>query len=237
MPETMITIHQPDFIPYLGFFNKARLCDSLVIGDHVQYRNKGFQNRVKIKASNGANWLTLPITHNWGQSISSVKISKQQNDLSWNEKHLKTLQISYGKARFFDDYIDKFESIYKKNYELLADLNLEFIKLVFEILGINIPIKKTSEMNLTKSKTDLIIEICKNVGADAYLSGMGGAKYMDESIFKENEINLFYSKYDHPTYRQQFMDLGFIPGLSIVDLIFNEGPESIKVLESGFHGF
>ena len=232
----MITIHQPDFIPYLGFFNKVRLCDVLVIGDHVQYRNKGFQNRVKIKSSNGANWLTVSNTHHMGQQISLVKISKEQDEF-WYEKHLKTLQICYGKAKFFDEYIGRFESTYKKDFEFLADLNLDFIKTVLEILGYNIPIKKTSEMNLTKTKNELIIEICKNIGADSYLSGMGGANYIDESIFKKNGIKLFYSKYDHPTYNQQFMNLGFIQGLSILDLIFNEGSESSRILESGFQKF
>jgi hypothetical protein len=232
----MITIHQPDFIPYLGFFNKARLCDVLVIGDHVQYSDKGYTNRVKIKSSNGANWLTVSNTHRFGQSINEIKISKERDEF-WYEKHLKTLQFCYGKTKFFDDYIGKFESVYKKKYELLADLNLDFIKTVLEILGYDVPIKKTSEMNLTKSKNEGIIEICKNLGEDSYLSGMGGKRYIDESIFKQNDIKLFFNKYEHPTYNQQFMDLGFIQGLSILDLIFNEGTNSCSVLESGFQGF
>ncbi len=231
----IVAIHQPDFLPYLGFFNKARLCDLLVIGDHVQYRNKGYQNRVKIKTSKAGQWLTVPIIHNWGQPINSVKIpQEEQNGLVWYERHLRTLQVSYGKAKFYDDYIGKFETVYKKGFELLADSNLEFIKTIFEIFGLKIQIKKTSEMNLTKSKTELIIEICQKAGGDCYLSGMGGAKYMDESVFEKNGIKLNFNNYKHPTYNQQFMDLGFIPGLSIVDLIFNEGPNSYEILKSGF---
>ena len=88
----MITIHQPDFIPYLGFFNKARLCDVLVIGDHVQYSDKGYTNRVKIKSSNGANWLTVSNTHRFGQAINEIKIAKERDEF-WYEKHLKTLQF------------------------------------------------------------------------------------------------------------------------------------------------
>lgn len=234
----MFTIHQPDFIPYMGFFNKARLCDMLVIGDHVQYRRYGFQNRVKIKNAAGAQWLTVPIIHKGDQPINTVKIFQEKdNGLIWYERHLKTLHVNYGKAKYYDAYIGKFEKTYKKDYELLADVNLELIKTVFEILELNIPIKKTSEMNLTQSNTDLIIEIAKKVGADAYLSGIRGVRYLEESDFQKNNIVLSYNKYELPRYNQQFMDLGFIEGLSIIDLIFNEGPQSFEILKSGFAGF
>jgi hypothetical protein len=222
----------------MGFFNKARLCDMLIIGDHVQYRRYGFQNRVKIKTRNGAQWLTVPIVHEGDQPINTVKIFQEnQNGSIWHERHLNTLQANYEKAKYYDEYIDKFEKTYKKGYEFLADLNLEFIKNVFEILELNIPIKKTSEMNLTESKTELIIEIANKVGADAYLSGIRGIRYLEESAFQNNNKVLRYTKFEHPRYNQQFMDLGFIEGLSILDLIFNEGPQSLEILRSGFPGF
>jgi hypothetical protein len=222
----------------MGFFNKAQLCDILIIGDHVQYRRYGFQNRVKIKTPNEAQWLTVPIIHEGDQPINTVKIfQEKQSELNWYERHLKTLQVNYAKAKYYDEYIGKFEKTYKKGYELLADLNLEFIKTVLEILELNIPIKKTSEMNLTKSKTELIIEIANKVGADTYLSGIRGVRYLDESAFQKNNIVLRYNKYEHPRYNQQFMDLGFIEGLSILDLIFNEGPQSLEIIKSGFPGF
>jgi hypothetical protein len=235
----MITsIHQPDFLPWLGFFNKIRLCDLLVIGDHVQYRNKGYQNRNRIKTAKGAQWLTVPIVHNWGQTINKVKIlSREQDGNMWDDLHLKTLQVNYGKAPFYDKYIGIFEKIYRKKIELLADCNIEFLKTIFDILGIDIQMKRTSEMNLKGSKTDLIIEICKIVGTDTYLSGMIGAKYMDENIFKQNGIKLLYNNYEHPTYDQQFMKLGFIQNMSVIDLIFNHGPQSFEIIKSGFKGF
>lgn len=234
----IISIHQPDFLPWLGFFNKARLSDLLVIGDHVQYRNKGYQNRNKIKTTKGAQWLTIPIIHNWGQAIKDVGINEtEQNGVSWDELHLRTLQVNYGKAPFYDKYIGIFEKIYRRRIKLLADNNLEFLKAVFEILGINIPIKKTSEMTLSKSKTELIVEICKTVGADSYLSGMGGAQYMEESLFEKNGLKLLFNNYEHPVYNQQFMNSGFLPNMSIIDLIFNHGPESFEITKSGFKGF
>lgn len=234
----IITIHQPDFLPWLGFFNKIRLADLFVIGDHVQYRNKGYQNRNRIKTSKGAQWLTIPIVHNWGQPINKVKIlSREQDGNMWNDLHLKTLQVNYGKAPFYDKYIEIFEKVYKKNDHLLADVNLDFLKSIFGILGIDKPMVKTSEMNLVENKTELIVEICKKTGADSYLSGMGGAKYMDENVLQENKIKLLFNKYEHPTYNQQFMKLGFIPNLSVIDLIFNHGDQSMGIIESGFKGF
>jgi len=234
----IISIHQPDFLPWLGFFNKARLSDLLVIGDHVQYRNKGYQNRNKIKTTKGAQWLTIPIVHNWGQAIKDVGINEtEQNGVSWDELHLRTLQVNYGKAPFYDKYIGIFEKIYRRRIKLLADNNLEFLKAIFEILGINVPIKKTSEMTLSKAKTELIVEICKTVGADAYISGMGGSQYMEENLFAENGLKLLFNNYEHPVYNQQFMNSGFLPNMSIIDLIFNHGPESLEITKSGFKGF
>jgi len=234
----IISIHQPDFLPWLGFFNKVRQSDLLVIGDHVQYRYKGYQNRNKIKTANGAQWLTVPIVHGFGQPINKVQIVKrEQNGLMWDELHLRTLQVNYGQAPYYDKYIGVFEKIYKKRLDLIADSNLEFLKEIFGILGINVQIKKTSEMNLTSSKTEQIIEICKIVNADTYLSGLGAAQYMEESLFKQNGIKLLYDSYEHPVYKQQFMKLGFLPNMSVIDLIFNEGPESFEILKSGFKGF
>ena len=234
----ILSIHQPDFLPWLGFFNKVRLSDLLVIGDHVQYRNKGYQNRNRIKTPKGAHWLTVPIVHDWGQAINTVKINQtEQNGVPWEELHLRTLQVNYGKAPFYDKYIGIFENIYKRKIPLLAENNLELLKAIFGILGIDVPIKRTSEMTLNNSKTELILEICETVGADAYLSGIGGAQYMDENLFEKNGIKLLFNNYEHPVYTQQFMKLGFLPNMSVIDMIFNQGSESFEIIKSGFKGF
>ena len=162
-----------------------------VVGDHVQYRNKGFQNRNRIKTPNGAQWLSVPIIHDWGQAINKVQIlDREQNGIFWSNLHLRTLQVNYGKAPYYDNYIGTFEKIYKRGHKLLADINMEFLKAVFEILGIDVQMKKTSEMNLTKSKTELIVEICQTLGADAYLSGLKGAEYMDMNLLEKNRIKI-----------------------------------------------
>ena len=234
----MICIHQPDFLPWLGFFSKIIHSDMFVVGDHVQYRNKGFQNRNRIKTPNGAQWLSVPIIHDWGQAINKVQIlDREQNGIFWSNLHLRTLQVNYGKAPYYDNYIGTFEKIYKRGHKLLADINMEFLKAVFEILGIDVQMKKTSEMNLTKSKTELIVEICQTLGADAYLSGLKGAEYMDMNLLEKNRIKIVYNHYEHPTYAQQYTKLGFLSNLSVIDLIFNEGPKSPEIIKSGFREF
>jgi hypothetical protein len=230
----IVTIHQPDFLPWIGFFNKVRLSDLLVIGDLVQYRDKGYQNRNRIKTAVGAHWLTVPILHNWGQSILNVQIcANPENGRTWHQLHLKTLQVNYSKAPYYDEYIGIFEKIYKKPQNRLADSNLDILKSIFEILDINVPMKRNSEIC---SNTD-IVEICKAVDADTYLSGPMGGKHMNEDLMTENKIRILWNNYEHPVYKQLFMKLGFIPYMSIIDLIFNEGPESIEIIKSGFKGF
>jgi WbqC-like protein family len=230
----IVTIHQPDFLPWIGFFNKVRLSELLVIGDSVQYRDKGYQNRNRIKTAVGAQWLTVPILHNWGQSILDVQIATNpQNGRTWHQLHMKTLQVNYSKAPYYDQYIGIFEKMYKKPQKLLADSNLEMLKSIFEILDINVPMKRVSEIC---QKTN-IVEICKAVGADTYLSGPIGGKYMNEDFIIENKIRILWNNYEHPVYKQLFMKLGFMPYMSIIDLIFNEGPESLEIIKSGFKGF
>jgi hypothetical protein len=234
----IVAIHQPDFLPWLGFFNKVRLCDLLVIGNRTQYRDKGYQNRNRIKTAKGWQWLTVPIVHNWGSAINEIKIlNVARNGILWDELHLRTLQRNYCKAPFYDQYIGIFEKIYRKRIENLAQCNVEFLKAIFSILGISVPIKMTSDLSLMYSKTEQIVEICKAVGADTYLSGIVGARYMKENIFKENGIKLLYNNYEHPVYEQQFMQVGFLPNMSVIDLIFNKGPQSFNIIKSGFRGF
>lgn len=234
----IISIHQPDFLPWLGFFNKVRLSDLFVIGDQVQYTYKGYQNRNKIKTVKGSHWLTVPIVRDWGQALNKMKTSEdERNGVSWGELHLRTLNVNYNKAPFYDKYIGIFENIYRKKIKLLADNNMEFLKAIFEILGIDVPIKKASEMELTSTKSEQIVGICKTLGADAYLSGTGGLHYIEQSLFETNNIKLLFNNYAHPAYQQQFTNLGFLPNMSVIDLIFNTGPESLEIIKSGFKGY
>jgi hypothetical protein len=235
---TQITIHQPDFLPWLGFFNKVSLCDILVLGDHVQYEDGGFRNRNKIKTANGPQWLTVPVSNKFGTPINKVPISyAERNGRLWSDVHLKTLERSYSRSKYFDSVYSIIEGAYQKKYEFLADLNVELLKRVLEFLNLNIPIKRTSELNLNASKTESIVEICKTLKADSYVSGPGGKNYVDYPLIERSEITILFPKYEHPTYTQQYMKLGFLSHMSIIDLLFNEGPSSLSIIKSGFTGF
>ncbi len=229
----LISIHQPDFIPWLGLFNKIQQSDLFVIGDTVQFRKRGWTNRNQIKTANGPIWITVPVHQHLGQPINDVKIrTQQQGGKNWFDNHLRTLQISYSKSKFYDKYIGIYEKIFKKSHEYLFSLNIDLIKATMEILGIDVPIKLLSDLNITSKKTQLAIDICDAVGADSYLSGTGGRNYLDENLLKTSGIKMFYNDFVHPEHKQLFMKLGFFPNMSILDILFNCGEKTPDILKS-----
>ncbi len=217
----IVSAHQPNYLPWLGYFYKIANSDVFVIEDNLRYIKKSFINRNAIKTPRGAQWLTLNVLSEGrsGQLINEVEID---NSIQWGRIHLKTMKANYGKAPYFHDYWDLFESIYQEKWESLADLNETLVKLICEILGIrNVKFVRASELGVDGKSTSLLINMCKAVGGDTYLSGNGGKKYMNEGLFEKEGIQLKYSEFQYPVYNQLFGD--FIPDLSVIDFIFNEG--------------
>jgi hypothetical protein len=225
----VVAIHQPNFLPWLGFFYKMLKSEMFVFLDNVQFSKNSFQNRVKIKTPKGPMWLTVPVHQKFGQLTKDVRIDNQED---WRSKHLKTFETYYRKACYFDEIYPMLMDVYmKEKWEYLNDFNIELITKIREYLEIKTPIIKASSLNIEgKSSTDLLIEIVKRVGGTAYLSGKGGTKYMDESKFRDENIQLIYSDFVHPIYNQLWGE--FIEGLSIVDLLFNMGPQGRTLLET-----
>lgn len=217
--------HQPEYLPYIGFFYKAMCADVFMLVDHVQYAKKTFQNRNKIRTAHGSDgwaWLTVPVvTHDkFTQKICDVKIN---NELNWRDTHFKSIFYAYKNTPFFDDYIPIFEKIYSQEWENLAELNETIIKNIIKIIGIEIKIVKSSDYNINGEKTDMLIDMCKKTGADGYLSGQGGKNYVDESKFKEEGLSHQFCEFNHPFYQQKFKP--FIPNMSIIDFLFNCGAQ------------
>tara|TARA_R110001592_G_scaffold247221_2_gene509292 strand:+ start:458 stop:1132 length:675 start_codon:yes stop_codon:yes gene_type:complete len=218
----VISIHQPNYIPWIGFFNKILLSDTYVVFDDVQYpRGKDYANRNQIKTNNGKMWLTVPIIGK-GKLWNQVEINKN----GWVDKHLTNIKSFYKKTPYFENYYSDLEKIYLKNHNLLINLNLDLIKYFLNILN-----KKSNIILSSNIKTDLkgldkILFILKSLNATKYISGSGeGSKrYINQDIFNNQNIELIWQNYEHPKYSQQFKD--FIPYMSILDLIFNEGPNS-----------
>ena len=225
----MITfVHQPEYLPWLGFFDKLARCDTFVVYDDAQFEHGGYQNRNKIKTAEGWRWLTVPIIHNHPQLIKDVKISGNQ----WKKKHIRIIAHNYEKSPFFKDYFPLIESALNFNHELLIGLNLQLIKMFAEILGIKATMIRSSEFPYHgEEKNEKLISMCKFMGADSYLSGSGGKAYVNETAFSNANIKLQWHSYNHPSYNQKFE--GFQPNMSIVDLLFNVGPEAKETILKG----
>jgi len=226
----IIAGHQPEYLPYIGLIYKAMKADVFVLVDHIQYGKKQFQNRNRIRTAHGADgwtWLTVPvITHNKiEQKIYNVRIN---NDLNWREKHFKSIYYSYNGAPFFKEYISLFKKVYSKKWEILEDLDETIIKLIFKILDTKIKIVRSSDYDISGKKTDMLIDMCKKIGASGYLSGPGGKLYVEEAKFKEAGLSHQYSEFKHPIYEQRFKP--FVPNMSVIDLLFNCGPKSKEII-------
>lgn len=225
-----ISIQQPEHFPWLGFIHKVMSADEFVLLDNVQFEKNYFQNRNKIRTSNGLQWLTVPIKkHSLDILIKDTRISY---DFDWQKDYLKALEFNYQKAKYFANYYPKIENIILKNYELLADLNYKLIKLILKSFDINTKIVKMSELNLPSKMEDgseKCLEICKELSANIYLSGPFGKNYLDISMFKEENIKVEFHEFNHPVYRQVYEP--FIPNMSSVDLLFNYGPNSLSIIK------
>lgn len=224
------TVHQPNYLPYLGFFEKAYRSDIFILYDSTQFKKNDWQNRNKICTQERWQWISIPILHNFGQKIFETRIDPNKKALKSN---WQTIQTIYGKAPFFKNYADEFEKIYSFNYELVADLNCEIILLISKILGLKTKfIRNTTLGELTTKSTQALVDLCKIVKADTYISGAEGKSYLELDLFDKESIKVEFQNYRHPEYTQ-FNSKIFQPYLSTIDLIFNYGPESLKILTGG----
>jgi hypothetical protein len=222
---TIVSIRQPIYLPYLGFFKKIQSSDVFVFLDDVQYERGDFDNRNKIRTNEGFIWLTVPVYNKSGQTFMEAKIVNSQN---WSKKQINAIEINYRKAPYFEKYCKDVFSIFEKKFESLIDLNLEFIKYFMSVLDLKTKTIRSSKLGITYTKSERLLEICKRYRATVYLSGELGKNYLDERIFHDAGIKILYEKFQHPTYNQ--IHGSFIPNMSIIDLLFNEGDKSKEIL-------
>lgn len=216
----IIAGHQSHYLPGMRFFAKILSCDKFILVDHVQFVKKEWQNRNKIKTKDGPMWLTVPVLvkGKYEQNINEVEIDNKPN---WKRTHWRSIEINYSKAPYFDSYRDFFQSVYKKKWDKLVDLNWEIINFLLKELEISKEIVLSSSLDLASKSTNLLIELCKKLNADTYLSGEQAKIYVDLSKFKENRLKHIFMRFNYPTYQQQFNE--FIPNLSTIDALFNCG--------------
>ncbi len=221
------TVHQPNYLPYAGFFEKATRADVFVIYDTTQFKKNDWQNRNRICVNNSWQWVSVAVIHNFGQKINQVKIDASKKPLKKNWNSLKSV---YGGAPYFKQYSGIFEEIYEKNYENIADLNWDLILAIAGILGVKTRFIKNSDLPPIDSfSTQALIDICKNVNADTYISGSEGRNYLQLDLFDKANMKVIFQNFKHPVYRQ-FNNEVFQPYMCILDLIFNCGDKSLEIL-------
>lgn len=220
MKNKIVTIHQPYFIHWLGFFDKVSKSDVYVVFGNVDcdWRSQSVLNRNKIKTPQGEKWLTVPIHAGLKTKIKDVKIDNSQD---WRKDHLKTLFFNYKKAQNFSLIYPLIEKIYTKKYSNLIDLNMETIRLFMKLLKIKTQIVSDESLKAHGQKNELLIDLIKNVDGNIYLSGIGAKNYLDLAKFKKAGIEVIWQDFKHPEYNQLWGD--FIPNLSALDYLFCEG--------------
>ena len=224
----IVAVHQPQYLPWLGYFDKMRRADVFCFLDNVQYKKNDWQNRNRVKTAQGWQWLTVPVLYRYPQKINEVTVN---NTVKWKNKHFQTLLTNYSRAPFFKRYIDLFEQIYANDWEFLCELNICLIERLREVLNLDLQSTvRASDFDLSEDATDRLIDICKALKADTYLSGPDGPQYMNMERFKQEGIQVVVQNFEHPAYSQVFN--GFLSHLSVVDLLFNCGPASLTKIKA-----
>jgi len=227
-------ILQPTFIPWVGFFDLMEQVDCFIFLDSVQFNKRSWQQRNRIKTNQGLKWLTIPINVKGLRNQNIADTTMTEPDI-FKIKFLKMLEQYYSKSTFFNDYFpdfsNKIESVSNQNN--LSFFNISIIKWCAKILGINSKFLQSSHLNINGNRSELLINICNKIESKDYLSPLGSKDYLkqDESLFLKHNIKVTLHQYDHPIYNQMYPP--FLPYASVIDLIFNEGPKSKKIILSG----
>ncbi|MGC8667773.1 MAG: WbqC family protein [Chthonomonadales bacterium] len=226
----IVSIHQPHYLPWLPYVHKVALADLFILLDDAAYTKNGWQNRNKIKNANGWQYLTVPVRASLNQPIHTVEIAQP----GWGSAHSAALKANYSKAPYYAQHAAFFEECFTRPWHRLADLNEAVLRYILEAVGIRVEIVRSSTLNVPGCATQRLVDLCRAVGATAYLSGRYAAQtYLEPHMFQDAGIELYLQEWHCPVYRQQFPKVPFLPDLSIVDLLFNEGPRSLQILQSG----
>jgi hypothetical protein len=229
MSTKIVGIHQPNYIPWPGYFHKIVRSDVFVILDNVDFQqgnSSSITNRTRIKGANGEILLTVPVRKSIDKHLHAIQIENVQN---WQKKHVKSIQIAYSRSSFFKELFPYFENLLLTPANNLADLNTRIIRALCEMLEINTPLVIASEMGLTEDgRNQRIVSICQKLGGDTYLCGKGGRKYMEEQVFANAGVAVEYTDYKPADYQQLHGD--FVPGLSVLDPLMNIGIPGVQRL-------
>jgi hypothetical protein len=226
----IVSISQPAYMPWLGYFDRIQQSDCHIILDDVMLERSSktrFTNRNRIKTAQGSSWLSVPVLKSgFGQPLINEAMIEIES--RWSNKHFRTLVGNYSKSAYLNDHISWFEDCYQQTWKLISPLLEYSTDYLLKVLGISIPMLKSSEMKAEGQKSDYILNLCKEAEATIYLSGPYGRDYLELDKFESAGIEVRFHEYNHPRYTQLYGE--FLPYMSIVDLLFNEGPRSLDIL-------
>ena len=228
----MIAIMQPTFLPWIGYFDLIDQVDSLVFLDNVQFSKQSWQQRNRISTDRGLEWITMPVqSGSLDRLIMDVKIGGGH----YPSKIINKIEQNYKYHPYFEEFWPIIKSILLSHHngDLLSKLNINLIKAISKILGIDKNFYVSSDMNNSSGKVERLIDINKNLNSKSYLSPMGAFEYLSEGgyLFVANDIDVKFHKYNHPNY--QYKRLPFNQGASVIDLLFTCGDKSIEIIRSG----
>ena len=226
----ILTAHQPVYLPWLGLFHKIMLADTFVSFNRVQYLPRDWNNRNRIKTPQGPMWLTVPVLRKGylEKTIDQIEIN---NSEPWQRKHWRSIQHNYRSTPYYTRYSEFFEDVYRRDWRFLSQLNDYMLHWFLETLGIKVAFLEASSFEFTGTKSELVLNMCEQLGARCYVFGTLGREYVDVQSFEEVGIRAVFQEYRHPEYPQAHGS--FVPHLSVIDLLFNCGESSLDVLMSG----
>jgi len=222
-----IAIHQPNYIPWLGYFYKIYLADVFVFLDDVQFSNEGMQNYHYIKTSQGSFRLKIPVKVSFGEVINQVR---PRNELNWKEKHLRTIEMNYRKAAFYHVVFNDISELLNRDYDNLASLDIEIIKFICNKFGLKTEFTSSSLLSINTARLEKIIDICNALGCKIYCSGIGARNYQKKEDFEKRGIQLKYSNFE-PFYYPQLWDKSQI-NVSVIDYLMNCGYDWQRVIDN-----
>jgi hypothetical protein len=232
----LVAIHQPNFMPWLGYFDRMLRADHFVLLDHVQFERRNYQNRALIRLEDDSKWLTVPVVQLSQKEKIIDKMVDNPADLSgsrwWGPNHFNTLKYAYRKAPHFDLYAPRLREIFEAKWDKLLDLNIATLEFMRDALEIRTPMTRSSTINPDGQKSGLLLDICQKVGASAFFGGMGGSReYLDKEAFAAAGMGVVWQQFTHPAY-PQCGSAPFMKGLSSLDLLFNCGPRAAEILRT-----
>lgn len=229
----IVTLHQPHFLPWLGYLDRMREADLFIVLDHVQFERRGYQNRTRILCDGEPRWFTVPVVQRSQLERIDEKCidnTPSGNDRWWGPKQYKTLCYAYREAPYFGAYAETLREILETPHDRLLDLNMQALEFLREAFSIRTPLARSSQIGVGGRKSELLLNLCRAVGATVFLGGMGGSRqYLDVAAFERSGIEVRWQDFAHPEY-EQCGARRFIAGMSALDLLANCGPRSRELL-------